>query len=38
MIRKKINLKIFVIDKYKRQEYNLKNERGIDMSLCLKLI
>lgn len=40
MIRKKINSKIFEIDKYKGQEYNLKNKCGIDMSdmsLCLKI-
>ena len=37
MIRKEINSKIFKIDKYKGQEYNLENERGIDINLCLKI-
>ena len=40
MISNEINSKIFVIDKYKGQEYNLENESGIDMSdisLCLKI-
>ena len=37
MIRKEINSKIFKIDKYKRQEYNLKNESGINIILCLKI-
>ena len=37
MIRKKINSKIFEIDKCKRQEYNLENESGINIILCLKI-
>lgn len=37
MIRKEINSKIFKIDKYKGQEYNLENESGIDINLCLKI-
>lgn len=36
MIRKKINSKIFKIDKYKGQEYNLENESGIDIKLMFK--
>lgn len=37
MIRKEINSKIFKIDKYKGQEYNLENESGINIILCLKI-
>lgn len=37
MIRKEINSKIFKIDKYKGHEYNLENESGINIILCLKI-